>query len=45
MSVQIAPDMLKICELGDKYGIEVLRYEEYCENFLTKKSELEHKKK
>lgn len=45
MSVQVAPDMLKICDLGDKYGIEILRYEDYCENFLTKKSELEHKKK
>lgn len=45
VDVSIAPDILKIDQLGIKMGIDIFRYEEYCEDFIARKSEQEQKTK
>ena len=44
LDVEVAPDMDKICRRAEKYDIEIDRYEDYIEYFLSKKSEQERKK-
>jgi hypothetical protein len=43
MDVTIAPDILKIDQLGQKMGIDIFKYEEYCQDFIAQKSEQEQK--
>ena len=44
VDVAIAPDILKIDNLGIKMGIDIFKYESYCEDFISRKSEQEQKR-
>ena len=39
----LAPDILKIDELGKKKGIDIFQYEEHCNDFIAQKAEQEQK--
>lgn len=44
MDVSIAPDMLRLKEVGDLEGIDIYPFKYYFQDFISKQSELEHKK-
>lgn len=44
MDVAIAPDMLKLKAIGDIEGIDIYRYKNYCNSFVSKQGKLERKK-
>jgi len=44
MDIAIAPDMLKLKEVGDIEGIEIYRYKKHCVDFVSRQTKLEQKK-
>ena len=42
--VAVAPDMLKLKEVGDIEGVDIHRYKTYCFDFVTHQTKLEQKK-
>jgi len=44
IDVSIAPDMLKLCQRGDRKGIDADRYEDFFFDFVRRQNELEQKK-
>jgi len=44
LDVAIAPDILKVNELGKERGINIFLFEEYLDDFVSIKSKLEQKK-
>jgi hypothetical protein len=44
LDVAIAPDILKVNELGKEKGIDIFLFEEYMDDFVSIKSKLEQKK-
>lgn len=41
MDVAIIPDMTKLCEIGEKEGVDIYTYKEFCYDFIVQQNKQE----